>query len=287
MSLCTQVPAKTFNVAANASDISKTIRGNITHQQLLLLRQSALQQQTTANRPPSSTQLARPVIAQQQATPSVQSPTTTIAQKVALPSGIEQLRASLSLPAPQRFPAITSGNAASRPLTGNRTLQTEDVLALLKQQSLRITATQSFKTGHAVSSQLHSQTPFQFRPEQSHLTTKVPSTVVPLDALKLANSSTTPATDIVQTQLKVEPTVEQSQGTLPKQQQQVQSQSMSAPFSTSGMSSTLSLGTQPSSNKVSTAVAQNLVKAQIQHVLAQQQQIKSAHGAQLPKSTAQ
>lgn len=265
-----------------ASDISKTLRGNITHQQLLLLRQSTLQQQATGNRSQSSTQVARPVIAQPQATPSVQSPTTTIAQKVALPTGIEQLRASLSLPAAPRFPAITSGNSVGRGLTGGRTLQTEDVLALLKQQSLRITATQSFKTGHAVSSQLHSQTPFQFRPESGHLTTKVPSNsnnVVPLDAVKLVsstNTSTASTTDVVQTQLKAEPTAEQNQsavGIFAKQQQQVQSQSVAVPFSTPAVSATLS---QPTA-RVTTAAAQNLMK--LQQALAQQQQIQKARGS--------
>lgn len=288
---------KAFSVTPNVGDISKTLRGNLTHQQLLLLRQTTLQQQANANRPPSSTQLTRPLLAQQQTTPSVQTQSTSVTQqKVALPAGIEQLRASIALPTQQRLTAITSasGNAAGRGLTTGRTLQTEDVLALLKQQSLRIAATQSYKPGHAAASQLHHQAHFQFRPEPSHLPSKVqqlPTTVVPIDAVKLVSGSSTsptPVSDVVQAQLKVD-TVEQIQSginVLGKQQPQAQSLSIAVPFSTPSIAavSPLSMGTQPHTpSNVNTT--QNLVKAQIQHVLAQQQHLKTQHGTQPPKST--
>ena len=281
------------------SDISKTLianRGNLTHQQLLLLRQSTLQQQANTNRPQGSAQLTRPLIAQQQTSPSAQTQSTTVAQKVALPSGIEQLRASVALPIQQRFAAITSvsGNVAGRGLTTGRTLQTEDVLALLKQQSLRIAATQSYKTSHAVPSQLHPQTHFQFRPEPGHLSTKVqqlPATVVPPEAVKLVSTpsvTTTPVTDGAQ--LKVE-MVDQSQGGVgvpTKQQLQVQTQGVAAPFSAPSATAapTMLSGAQQNPSIVSTTAAQNLVKAQIQQVLAaQQQQVKVQQGTMPPKST--
>ena len=280
------------------SDISKTLRGNITHQQLLLLRQSTLQQQANVNRPQSSTQLTRPLIAQQQTTPTPQTPSTTVAQKVTLPSGIEQLRASIALSPQQRFAAITSvsSNSASRGLAAGRTLQTEDVLALLKQQSLRI-ATQSYKTGHAVPSQLHPQTHFHFRQEPSHLSAKIqqlPSTVLPLEAVKLATTpttSTTSLTDVVQAPHKTD-TVEQNHGgasVLVRQQSQTQSLSMPMQFSAPSITTvpSLPLGTHPQiSSSVNTTATQNLVKAQMQQVISQQHVTKTKQGIQLPKSTA-
>ena len=257
----------------NVSDVSKTLRGNITHQQLLLLRQSTLQQQANANRQSSSTQLGRPLVPQQQTTPSVQVQPTTVTPKVALHSGIEQLRGSIALPTQQRFAAITSvsGNAAGRGLTAGRTLQTEDVLALLKQQSLRIAATQSYKS---VPPQLHPQTHFQFRTEPVHLSTKVqqlPSTVVPVDAIKLVSTPTS-VTDEIPSPLKVE-TVELNQSAKPPQ---LQSQSVSV-----STVSTSQLGTQQT---LGTTAAQNLLKGQKQGP-AQQQPVKTTQGTQLPKSS--
>ena len=261
-------------MTTNVGDISKTLRGNITHQQLLLLRQSTLQQQANANRQPSSTQLGRPLVPQQQTSPSVQVQSTSVTPKVALHSGIEQLRASIALPTQQRFAAITSvsGTAAGRGLAAGRTLQTEDVLALLKQQSLRIAATQSFKSSHAVPSQLHPQTHFQFRTEPVHLSTKVqqlPTTVVPVDAMKLVSTPTTPITEAIPSPLKVEAMeLTQSARSL-----QLQSQSLSVSTSSSG-----------TSGGVNTAVAQKLVKGQ-KPVPTQQQPVNTPQGTQLPKSS--
>ena len=276
-----QLPAKTFNVAS-VSDISKTLRGNITHQQLLLLRQSTLQQQANANHPQSSTHLTRPLIAQQQTTPSVPTPSPSVTQKVALPSGIEQLRASIALPTQQRFGAITSVSGG-RGLAAGRTLQTEDVLALLKQQSLRIAATQSYKAGHAVPSQLHPQTHFQFRSEPGHSTSKVqqvPTAVVPPEAIKLVSTSSTTAmsvSDATQAQQQKVERVDQNQGGITAKQ-------FSAAPTTAAIN--IPFGPQQPSSSVITTAAQNLVKAQIQQVLAQQQ-LKTQHGAQLPKTTSQ
>jgi hypothetical protein len=269
-----QLPPKTLSVS-NISDISKTLRGNLTHQQLLMLRQSTLQQQANANHPQSSAHVTRPLVAQQQTAPSIQASSPSVTQKVALPSGIEQLRASIALPTQQRFGAITSVSGG-RGLTG-RNLQTEDVLALLKQQSLRI-ATQSYKAGHAVPSQLHPQAHFPFRPDPGHSTAKmqhVPTAIVPPEAIKLVSSSSSTAvsvTDTTQAQQKVEGV----EGVTTKQ------------FSTVPTTAAVNITfgpQQPSSNVITTA-AQNLVKAQIQQVLAQQQ-LKSQHGGQLPKTSSQ
>lgn len=72
--------------------------------------------------------------------------TATVQQKISLPSGIEQLRATVAsaasvLPRFAGVAATSSGTVKS--LTGGRTLQTEEFLALLKQQSMRMAATQS------------------------------------------------------------------------------------------------------------------------------------------------
>lgn len=272
-----QLPPKTLSVS-NISDISKTLRGNLTHQQLLMLRQSTLQQQANASHPQSSAHVTRPLVAQQQTTPSIQAPSPSVTQKVALPSGIEQLRASIALPTQQRFGAITSVSGGRG--LGGRNLQTEDVLALLKQQSLRI-ATQSYKAGHAVPSQLHPQAHFPFRPDPGHSTAKVqhvPTPIVPPEAIKLVSTSSTTAmsvADTTQAQQKVEG-VEQNQGVSTKQ------------FSTAPTTAAINItfGPQQPSSSVITTAAQNLVKAQIQQVLAQQQ-LKSQHGGQLPKTTSQ
>ena len=271
--LCQQLPPKTLSVS-NISDISKTLRGNLTHQQLLMLRQSTLQQQANANHPQSSAHVTRPLVAQQQTVPSIQASSPSATQKVPLPSGIEQLRASIALPT-QRFGAITSVSGG-RALAG-RNLQTEDVLALLKQQSLRI-ATQSYKAGHAVPSQLHPQAHFPFRPGAGHSTAKVqhvPTAIVPPDAVKLVSTSSTTAVSVADT-TQAQQKAEGVEGVGTKQ------------FSTTPTTAAMNVTVgpqQPSSNVITTA-AQNLVKAQIQQVLAQQQ-LKSQHGGQLPKTSSQ
>lgn len=104
------------------------LRG-LTPQQLLLLRQSTLH-------PTSGTPTVQPL----------QTQTAVVQQKLSLPSGIEQLRATVASAASvlPRFAGIaaTSGGTVKTGITGGRTFQTEEVIALLKQQSIRMSATQ-------------------------------------------------------------------------------------------------------------------------------------------------
>lgn len=77
---------------------------------------------------------------------STQTQAAIVQQKLSLPSGIEQLRSTVASAASvlPRFAGIaaTSGGTV-KGLTSGRTLQTEEFLALLKQQSMRMAATQS------------------------------------------------------------------------------------------------------------------------------------------------
>ena len=116
------------------SYLGKTlITRGLSSQQLLLLRHH--QTATTA----SSAQSVQPAAgAQSQAV-------TNIPQKLSLPSGIEQLRATVASAASvlPRFAGVAATSSTVKGLTGGRTLQTEEFLALLKQQSMRMAATQS------------------------------------------------------------------------------------------------------------------------------------------------
>ena len=105
---------------------------------MLLLRQNTLQHQQVVTT--ASPQSVQPIAGTQtQATAAVQ-------QKLSLPPGIEQLRATVASAASvlPRFAGVaaTSSNTV-KGLTGGRTLQTDEFLALLKQQSMRMAATQS------------------------------------------------------------------------------------------------------------------------------------------------
>ena len=107
----------------------------MTPQQLLLLKQSTLQQQAITTTPSTVQPLA-----------TVSSPAAIVQQKLSLPSGIEQLRATVASAASviPRFAATSGSSVKSLGLSsGGRTLQTEEVLALFKQQSMRMAATQS------------------------------------------------------------------------------------------------------------------------------------------------
>ena len=119
------------------------------HAQFLLLRQNALQQQQQHQVGGGATSLT--TTAPGGGIPRLQTPPQSVmgTQKVALPAGIEQLRPSIpSLPLQQRFTAaVTSAANAMRNIT-SRSLQTEEVLALLKQQSLRMAASQTYRTAH-------------------------------------------------------------------------------------------------------------------------------------------
>ncbi len=124
------------------SFIGKTlITRGLSSQQLLLLRQNTLQHQqvvTTA----SPAQSLQPIAgAQTQAAAAA-----AVQQKLSLPSGIEQLRATVASAASvlPRFAGVAATSAGTvKGLTSGRTLQTEEFLALLKQQSMRMAATQS------------------------------------------------------------------------------------------------------------------------------------------------
>ncbi len=179
--------------------IGKTlnITRGLTSQQLLLLRQTTNlhQHQQTGTTTPS-TQNIQPLSSQTQA--------AIVQQKLSLPSGIEQLRATVASAASvlPRFAniAATSGGTV-KGLTSGRTLQTEEVLALLKQQSIRMAATQSYKASHSASvSQFNPTAQLTTKPQQS-------------DSVKLVSS---PATEGVQ--LKVEMMdISQSQPSQPLQ----------------------------------------------------------------------
>lgn len=118
------------------------------NQQLFLLRHQQTQHQAASVQSPPN-----PL-------PRLQTPQQSLGtQKVTLPAGIEQLRPSVSLPLQQRFSAaVTSAANAMRNIT-SRSLQTEEVLALLKQQSLRMAASQSYRAAH----------PTQLQPRESGL----------------------------------------------------------------------------------------------------------------------
>lgn len=112
-------------------------RGLTTQQQLLLLRQTTLQQQQAISTAPSTLSV-QPLVGAQTQVAAVQ-------QKLSLPPGIEQLRATVASAASvlPRFAGIaTTSGSAVRGLTSGRTLQTEEVLALLKQQSMRMQSAQ-------------------------------------------------------------------------------------------------------------------------------------------------
>lgn len=123
---------------------------NQQHAQFLLLRHQQSQQQAGVQMVTSAPNTL----------PRLQTPQQSLGpQKVTLPAGIDQLRPSVSLPLQQRFSAaVTSAANAMRNIT-SRNLQTEEVLALLKQQSLRMAASQSYRAAH----------PTQLQPRESAL----------------------------------------------------------------------------------------------------------------------
>ena len=122
-----------------------SITRGLTSQQLLLLRQSASLHQHQRPTTASTTAPSPQTIGAQPA---------TVQQKLSLPSGIEHLRATVASAASSVLPrgfagiAATAGGAV-KGLTGGRT--TEEVIALLKQESFRMAASQSYKASHAAS----------------------------------------------------------------------------------------------------------------------------------------
>ena len=175
--------------------------------QLLLLRQNTLQH----NQPQPAggggvTTTPNPLPRLQ--TPQQQQVLGT--QKVTLPAGIEQLRPTVSpIPVQQRLSAAVT-SAAMRSIT-SRSLQTEEVLALLKQQSLRMAATQSYRTAH----------PSQLQPRD---TTAVPISTAQLQPQARAEPAVILATESLAKYQPSDLKVDQSKGvkilTTPQQQQQ-------------------------------------------------------------------
>ena len=268
----------------------------LTHQQLLLLRQHTQAVQI----PTQTSQLPRPQIAQPQTIQALPTQATVVQQKISLPSGIEQLRASVAsvtsvaLPLQQRFAGISTTSAAGtvRGISaGGRTLQTEEVLALLKQQSLRMAASQSFKAAGGASGSAHfpttTATQIQFRQTESggvQLTAKVQQplaqAVLQADGVKFVSGPSTSGTPTDGVQVKVE-MVEQLPNT--------SSSTASAHHIASNVATTVhALSAQQaklSAVSVSTAAAQNLVKAQLQQVLAAQQKAQQKQQMQTPKTS--
>lgn len=124
-------------------------RSGITPQQLLFIQQTALQQQQQQQlqhkqqqqQHPPHTQLASSQHLPSQPTAQVQLGTAPqavqLAQKIQLPASIEQqLRTAIPLTA-QRVANISSV------MRGGLSSRTDEVLALLRQQSIRMAATQS------------------------------------------------------------------------------------------------------------------------------------------------
>ena len=73
---------------------------------------------------------------------SITAPTGTVQQKLSLPTGIEQLRATVASAASvlPRFTGIASSSGSAKGLTGARALHAEEIL---KQQTLRIAASKA------------------------------------------------------------------------------------------------------------------------------------------------
>lgn len=102
-----------------------------TTQQIMLLKQTSLHQHQQALATAPSTQNVQS---------SAQTQAAIVQQKLSLPTGIEQLRATVASAASvlPRFTGIaTNSGSTVKSLTGGRTIHAEEVL---KQQSLRLAA---------------------------------------------------------------------------------------------------------------------------------------------------
>lgn len=101
------------------------ITRGFTTQQLMLLKQTPLHQQALVTAP--STQIVPSI--------SAQTPPAIVQQKLSLPTGIEQLRATVASAA-SRFTGIaTNSGGTVKGLSGGRAFHAEEVL---KQQSVRM-----------------------------------------------------------------------------------------------------------------------------------------------------
>ena len=249
-------------------------RSGLSHQQLLLLRQTTIQHQQQQAQAAAS--LVSPTVTQ-----IPQTQTTKTAQQVALqqkigPAGIEQLRASVgsvTVPLQQR-----AANAL-RGLSGTgRTLQTEEVLALLKQQSLRMAASQQYKAGSVAAQFQHRDITgatavahLQLRQDGVAKTTtkqQMPATVLQAESAKLIASTSPSVTASEGSQVKVE-MVEQTR--LPTQKPQTV-KVVPAAVSQSKPSTT------------ATVASMQVTSAQLQQVLAIQQAQQAAAAAAAAKA---
>ena len=249
-------------------------RSGLTPQQLFLLRQTTLQHQQQA-----TASLVSPTVTQ---VPQTQTSKASLQQKI-IPTGIEQLRASIgsvvsvALPLQPRFSGIvatsgtTSAAATLRGLSGaGRALQTEEVLALLKQQhTLRVAAAQQqYKTTPGTTQiQPRDNTSttaiaqIQLRPEATTKTVKQQLTTAILQGdIAKTTPSTTPsvADQLSSAQIKVEK-VEPSQAPVPAATQKTQTVKL--------VPATI---TQAKTPTVGGSTVQQVTAAQFQHVLALQ-----------------
>lgn len=161
-----------------------------------------------------------------------------IVHKIPLPTGIEQLRASVAIPQ-QRLAVTTSTVGAIRAgLTGTgRTLPTEEVLALLKAQSMR-NFSQAYKATHAAQLQAREAgTSLQFKSEGGLQLSKQTAVALPVEGgVKYVQSPAVEPGQLkvelvdqsqVQQKLKAQAQLQQQQQPQPPQKlQQQQSQSL-------------------------------------------------------------
>lgn len=238
-------------------------RSGLTPQQLVILRQQTLQHQ---QQQAAAASLVSPTVTQ---VPQTQAAKT---QKI-VPTGIGASVASvpsMTLPL-QRFSGIvaTSGttSAAStlRGLTGatGRHLQTEEVLALLKQQSLRMAASQQYNKTGTGAAQIQPRDPattavaqIQLRPEGGMKTVKqqLSAAIFQGETAKLLQSSTTSSPSDTTSQIKAQMT-----------------ESSRTQGATSRTQTMKLVPAAVSQAKVSTAPVHKVTAAQFQQVLALQQ----------------
>ncbi len=244
------------------------------------MRQQTIQHQ---QQQAAAASLVSPTITQ---APQTQSAKATLQQKI-IPTGIEQLRTSVSsvgLPL-QRFSGVatsgvTSAAATLRGLTGGRALQTEEVLALLKQQSLRMAATQQLKTA-AGTAQIQPRDPataiaqIQLRPEGTAKTVKqqLSAAILQGETAKLINR-TTSGTSEAANQIKVE-MIDTSRALAATQK----TQAMKLVPATVAQAKVSTIGS-------GTTSVQQVTAAQFQQVLALQQAAAAAKSMAKPNTPA-
>ena len=193
----------------------------------MFLHGTALQQQQQSSASQISTQPQPQTVQPAQA--------AQIVHKIPLPAGIEQLRASVAIPQ-QRLAVTTSTVGAIRAgLAGTgRTLPTEEVLALLKAQSMR-NFSQAYKATHAAQLQAREAgTSLQFKSEGGLQLSKQTTSALPVEGgVKYIQNPAVEAgqlkvelVDQSQVQQKLKAQAQQQQQLQPQKLQQQQSQSL-------------------------------------------------------------